>query len=450
MERFKSLDFVRFAERSGDDAGEPSVLVIGTLDTKRDEIVFLASAIVNAGAQPVLLDSSVAAGAATEVPFPVVARSDVALASGSTIEDVTRLPRGEAVAKMQVGVSQLTQALVGADRVQGAICIGGAGAYVAGPAFQSLDVGFPKMVVSPLASGMRQFEPYVGLRDVTVMHSVADIAGINAITERVYSTAAGYIAGAARAYARWQGEGGAVATVGPTVAISMNGNTTKAMDRGRARLEAAGYTAVIFHANGVGGRALEDFVGSGLADAVLDFTTTELGADLVGGLMVAGPDRMEGAGRQGIPQVLVPGCIDFITCGTWEASEVEFPGRTMFRHNPELTLVRLTADEMGRLGSIFARKANAAVGPTAVLVPTRGFSVPDAEGGPFWDPDADGAFLDALQAEIRPEIKVEVWDAHINDPDFADAAVDTLIALIGDGAVALGQAADTSAGGASE
>lgn len=447
MESLGNLDYVRSAERSTNDPQALSVLVIGTLDTKRDEIVFLSSAIVDAGAQPVLLDSSVAAGE-VEVPFPMIARAEVALASGSTIEAITRLPRGEAVGQMQVGVSELTQALVARDRVQGAICIGGAGAYLAGPAFQRLDVGFPKMVVSPLASGLRQFEPYVGLRDVAVMHSVADIAGINAITEPVYRSAAGYIAGAARTYARVKDQGELPAATGPTVAISMNGNTTKAMDRGRARLEEAGYTPVIFHANGVGGRALEDLVGSGHAEAVLDFTTTELAADLVGGLMVAGPERMEGAGRKGVPQVLVPGCVDFITCGTWEASETEFPGRTMFRHNPELTLVRLTAEEMAELGTIFARKANAASGPTAILVPMGGFSVPDVEGGPFWDPPADRAFLDALQAEIRPEVKVEVWDSHINDPDFADAAVDTLITLIGESALALGQGSEASAGGA--
>jgi len=350
---------------------------------------------------------------------------------------------------MQAGVRDLTKALVAGDRVQGAICIGGAGAYLAGPAFQALDVGFPKMVVSPLASGLRQFEPYVGLRDVAVMHSVADIAGINPITERVYRSAAGYIAGAARTFARVKDQAAVPAAAGPTVAISMNGNTTKAMDRGRARLEAAGYTAVIFHANGVGGRALEDLAGSDGVDAVLDFTTTELGANLVGGLMVTDPDRMESAGRQGIPQVLVPGCIDFITCTTWEATEAEFPGRTMFCHNPELTLVRLTAAEMAELGRIFARKANAAIGPTAILVPTRGFSVPDAEGGPFWDPAADGAFLEALQAELRPGLEAELWDSHINDPEFADAAVDTLIRLIGDSGAELGEATQASAGGPS-
>lgn len=426
--------------------------MIGTLDTKRDEIVFLARSIVDAGARPVLLDSSVTAGE-VDVPFPLVARADVALASGSTIEEITRLPRGEAVERMQAGVRDLTQELVAGGAVQGAICIGGAGAHLAGPAFQQLDVGFPKMVVSPLASGDRKFEPYVGLRDVAVMHSVADIAGVNDITERIYRTAAGYIAGAARSVFKLDDADAAGEDRPPTVAISMNGNTTKAMDRGRTRLEAADFATVSFHANGVGGRALEDFVASGRADAVLDFTTTELAASILGGLMNPGPERMETAGRKGVPQVLVPGCVDFITCGTLPATEAEFPGRTMFRHNPELTLVRLDAAEMAELGTMFAHKANLATGPTAILVPTGGFSVPDVEGGPFWDPAADRAFLDALQAEIRPEIEVDVWDAHINDPEFADAAVDTLLGLLsadgGGPAVALRPASETRTGEAS-
>ena len=401
--------------------------MIATLDTKREEAVFLADAIVEAGGSPILLDSS-ASGASSTVSYPLIEPAAVAAAAGSSIEEVAGLPRGDAVERMRAGLRELMKTLLAEDLIHGAICVGGAGAHVAGPAFQETPVGFPKLVVSPLASGQRQFEPYVGLRDVAVMHSVADIAGINDVTEKVFRTAAGYAVGAAQMAVR----GSAAATPAetrPTVAISMNGNTTKAMHRGRERLEGAGYAVVIFHANGVGGRALEDFVASGRADLVLDYTTTELGANLVGGLMDAGPERMETAGRRGLPQVLVPGCVDFITCGPWAEAEREFPGRVMFRHNPELTLVRLTKEEMAELGAIFARKANAATGPTAILIPKRGFSVPDAEGGVFWDPEADGAFVDAVLATAREGLSVAVVDAHINDEEFADAAVDELLAL---------------------
>ena len=415
------------------------MLVIGTLDTKSAEIEYLAAAIDRRGATPLLLDSSTGEREASS-RFEVIVRGEVAAAAGSSIAAIAELPRGEAVETMRNGVRELTVKLVASGRVDGAICIGGAGAHLAGPAFQELPLGFPKLVVSPLASGQRQFEAYVGLRDVAVMHSVADIAGINVITARVFRSAAGYIAGAAAAYRDdidEEPEDGV-----PTVAVSMNGNTTVAMDRGRARLEKAGYAVVTFHANGVGGRALEAFVESGRAAAVLDYTTTELGATVVGGLMNAGPTRMETAGRQGTPQVLVPGCVDFITCGPRAEAEQEFPGRVMFGHNPELTLVRLLGDEMAELGAIFAAKANLAVGPTTVLVPKEGFSVPDAEGGPFWDPAADEAFIGTLVAGLDSGIRIQVIDAHINDERFADAAVDELLALVGGAA---GRKAEVSA-----
>jgi uncharacterized protein (UPF0261 family) len=445
VEEYESSGFVRSAEHS--EGSRRGILVIGTLDTKGQEIGFLADAIVDAGGSPVLLDSSVS-GKPAGSNYPLITSAEVASASKSTLAEIARMPRGEAVDRMRDGVRETTEALVASGQVHGVICIGGAGAHVVGPAFQALPVGFPKLVVTPLASGRRQFEPYVGVRDVAVMHSVADIAGLNEITEKVCRSAAGYIVGAACASAA--GEANDQAASRPTIAVSMNGNTTKAMDRGRLRLEERGYAVVTFHANGVGGRALEDLVAAGRADAVLDFTTTELGAELVGGLMKTTPTRMEAAGRLGLPQVLVPGCVDFITAGNLEETEREFPGRKLFRHNPELTLVRLTAGEMAELGAIFARKANGARGPTSILIPSRGFSIPDSLGGPFWDPEADGAFISSLESETHPSVKVEVLDAHINDPLFADAAVDELLALISEvpsqAAPVLGSAAHPNVG----
>jgi uncharacterized protein (UPF0261 family) len=426
-----SSEFVRFFERL--QLAVPTILVIGTLDTKADDIAFLADAIVEFGGHPVLLDSSVAVGTSSS-EYPLIDRAQVAHAAGRTIEGIGSLPRGEAVEAMRTGVRECAEQFVAAGRAHGAICIGGAGAHLAGPAFQALPIGFPKLVVSPLASGRRQFEPFVGLRDVAVMHSVVDIAGVNEVTRRVYRSAAGYIVGAARAYGT-SDNGFEGSRRAPTVAISMNGNTTPAMTRARAILEEAGFGAVTFHANGVGGRALEDFVASGYPAGVLDYTTTELGAQTVGGLMDAGPERMETAGTRGIPQVLVPGCVDFITCGPWDETEREFPGRIMFRHNPELTLVRLSRQEMGDLGAVFAEKANVAVGPTSVLVPTKGFSVPDTDGGPFWDPDADAAFVRALESNLAAGVSLRVVDAHVNDPAFVDLVVAELLSLMGrDGA----------------
>lgn len=402
------------------------LLIIGTLDTKLEDLEHLAAIIRELGAEPVVMDASTRMGSTRlSGDVQLISRAEVARAAGSSIRAVDGLPRGEAVEVMQAGVLALTGQMAASGRIQGAVCVGGAGAHLAGPAFKALEIGFPKMIVSPLASGDRRFEPYVGLRDVAVLHSVADIAGVNAVTGPVYRATAGYIVGAARAYAS-----GADAPIAPTVAVSMNGNTTPGLSRAMAALRARGISCVSFHANGVGGRALEDFVASGKAVAVLDYTTTELGAHLVGGLMDPGPSRMEAAGRRGVPQVLVPGCVDFITCGRWDEARRDFPGRSMFRHNPELTLVRLTEEEMRRLGDAFAGKANLAAAATVICVPTRGFSISDVEGGAFWDPTADAAFIDALAAGLDDPARLVLIDAHVNSPDFVDRVVTELMALL--------------------
>jgi uncharacterized protein (UPF0261 family) len=163
---------------------------------------------------------------------------------------------------------------------------------------------------------------------------------------------------------------------------------------------------------------------------VLDFTTTELASTEVGGLMDAGPERMEVAGKVGVPQVLVPGCLDLITVGPFEEAAARFPGRKLYRHNPQFTLVRLVPEEMERLGRVFARKASAAVGPTAICIPLRGYSIPDVEGGAFWYPEADAAFVSALVADLTPRVHVELVDAHINDPAFVEKSVALLLDLL--------------------
>lgn len=416
---------------------EPNVLVIGTFDTKADELSALADGIEALGGTVILLDTS---ARSAERPADRVLRGrrfidqdSVARAAGSTCAAISNLPRGEAVSALRTGVSSLLIELLDAGQIDGAVCMGGAGTHIAGPGLQQLPLGFPKLIVSPLASGSRTFDAYVGLRDVTVMHSVADIVGVNTVTSPVYRSAAGYIYGAALSYADSVASArtsDAPSRRATSVAVSMNGNTTPALMRARTYLEGRGIQFVAFHANGTGGRALEDTVRSGRVSAVLDYTTTELGGHLVGGLMDPGPDRMESAGRAGIPQVLVPGCIDFITSGPLHEAKTAFPDRTYFGHNPELTLVRLTADEMARLGKVFAQKANLATGPTKVIVPAGGFSVPDAPGQPFWDPAADQAFVTALSDELADRVELTILDHHINDPAFIDYVLDALITLM--------------------
>jgi uncharacterized protein (UPF0261 family) len=412
----------------------PGVLLIGTLDTKGAEIAFVAAELESLGCRPVVVD----AGVLGEPTWNGAdhSRENVASEGGRTLEELRTLSRGEALAAMADGVKALALALARAGLIDGALCVGGAGVSLAVPAFQALGHGFPKLLVTPLASGSRTFGAFVGTADVAIMHSVADIMGINAVTEPVYVQAAGYISGAVHARRRAFGRNGSIGGTA-LVAASMNGNTTPALMYAKERLAAAGVELVAFHANGAGGRAMEELAEAGLFRGVLDYTITELGGHAVGGLMDAGATRLETAGRLGLPQLIVPGCLDLITTGGYDETVRDWPGRILYRHNPAFTLVRLTLDEMAELGRLLAAKANAAHGPVHICVPLRGFSVPDHPDGPFWDPDADAAFVTALQEAIAPSIEVECVDAHVNDPAFVDRVVDVFLSQLAKSGVPL-------------
>lgn len=409
---------IPFQESAPGD-GSPTVLVVGTFDTKEIELDALAGHIEELGLAVALMDTSARhwRGPRPEITEGrlFISQERLAQAAGMTSAEVDALQRGDAVSALRAASNEVITTLVRDRIIDGIVCMGGAGTHIVGPALQLLPIGFPKLLVSPLASGARTFEAYVGIKDVAVIHSVADIIGVNAITAEVYRSAAGYISGAAVMHHRTRG---AAERRRPTVAVCMNGNTTAALMIARDALEADGYDFVAFHANGVGGRALEDAVAGGRIDAVIDFTLTEISGGLVGGLMDPGPHRLEAAGSAGIPQIVVPGCVDFITTGPMAVAEREFPGRTYFAHNPELTLVRLTAEEMRQVARTIAVKLNAASGNVAVYIPTGGFSVPDRRGGVFWDPKADGAFVTTLKESLDPRIPVVELDQHINDPEF--------------------------------
>jgi uncharacterized protein (UPF0261 family) len=216
----------------------------------------------------------------------------------------------------------------------------------------------------------------------------------------------------------------------PRVAITMLGNTTKAVMTVRDALARHGLDSVIFHSNGVGGPAMEELASDGLFVGVIDFTTDELADELVGGFHVGGPDRLRRIGRLGLPQVVVPGCIDFTVHGRPEEVPVRLAGRPIYTHNPEFTLVRTLADEMRELGRIFAERLNEATGPTAVMVPTEGLSIPNVPGGVFWDPEADAGFLAELRGRLRPDIPITTHPQHINATEFALAVADRFIALL--------------------
>jgi uncharacterized protein (UPF0261 family) len=429
-----ALSIINREQSSDSDVAPPGVLVVGTLDTKANEVAYLAARLAAFGCRAVVVDSGVLGEPSSDgVAF---ARDVVAARSGTSLDELRRLERGEALARMAVGVKAIALELAADGAIEGAVCMGGAGVSLAVPAFEALGHGFPKLLVSPLASGSRTFRDFVGTGDVAVMHSVADIMGINAVTEPVYAQAAGYIAGAVQARRGLRFEPLSAANH-ILVAASMNGNTTRALMHAKERLAVAGVELVTFHANGVGGRAMEQLADQGLFRGIIDYTTTELGGHAVGGLMDAGAARMDVAGRLGLPQVLVPGCLDLITTGGYDETVLRWPGRRLYRHNSAFTLVRLSADEMAALGRTFAAKANAATGPTSICVPMRGYSIPNHPDGPFWDPEADAAFVTALREDLLPTIPLDCVDAHINDVGFVDHVVDVFLSHLGEHPLAL-------------
>lgn len=398
----------------------PTVVVAGTLDTKGREIAYLAARIAAGGLGVLVVDIGVLGG--SETIAPDVTREEVAHAAGRTLRAVQEIgTRGAAAAIMAAGLERVVDGLYRAGRCQGMAALGGAeGAFIAARGMQALPLGVPKLIVTPVAAGRRPFGPFVGLRDVTIMHSVVDIGGLNPLSLTVFDVAAGAIAGMVRARggapAQWAGA--------RQVGLTMLGNTTPAVMRLEAALSAKGYTPVVFHANGVGGQCLEQLAEEGAFVGVIDFTTDELTDEVVGGYHAAGPHRLEAAGRLGLPQVVVPGCVDFFVAGPHESLPEAWRGRPTYDHNPVLTLVRTSRDEMVAVARVMAGKLNAARGPVAVAVPRGGLSIPNRPGGEFWDPEADTAFVSALRAGLRRDILVTEVEAHINDPAFADTVLE--------------------------
>jgi uncharacterized protein (UPF0261 family) len=402
---------------------EPQIALIGTLDTKGDEIDYVRGRLAGLGARPVVIDSGILGEPGTSAD---VTREEVAREAGFELEQIQAAgSRGAAVELMQQGVRAVCLRLWLEGRLRGVLCLGGAeGALLGAAAMHALPVGVPKLIVTPSASGRRPFAPFVGESDVLVMHSVVDILGLNPIAQSVFDNAAAAIAGMARDAGRPLQDLG-----GRSVGITMLGHTTPAVMRIRAALERAGYEPVVFHANGVGGPAMEKLVAAGALTGVIDYTLSELANSLLDGLHATGPDRLRVAGAHGLPQVVVPGCVDFFNQGAPETVPDKYRGRKSYYHNPVATLVRLEPDEMAELGRVVAERLNEGRGPVHVLAPTVGFSLADIEGGDLWFPEADAAFLGALGTALRPDIQLELVDTHVNDPEFADLVAERYLVL---------------------
>ena len=403
-----------------------TVLLIGTLDTKGPETAYLRDRIRDLGGQTVVLDSGIL-GEAVGIEADI-SRQKVALAAGSTIETLRNVGiRGKAVEEMLKGVRKLTLELVTAGDVHGVVSLGGAeGSVIAASAMKSLPMGFPKLIVSPVASGHRRFGPLVGTGDTTIMHSIVDILGLNPISCMVYDNAAAAIFGMAKQYEKRL----PIARTRKAIAATMLGNTTRPLMRIRPRIEDDGYDLVIFHANGVGGPAMEALITQHYFDAVLDYTLSEVAGHIAGGYHDGGPTRLDAAVRTGIPQVIVVGCLDFVVFGQRHEIPDAYSGRPTYYHNPEFTLVRLTHDEQLAAARFLVEKLNAATGPVSVIYPLGGGSVMDKEGGAFWQPETNGKVRDILKNGLKSGIQYLEIEGHINDDSFADAVYDQLMKVI--------------------
>ncbi len=401
-----------------------ALLLLGTLDTKGTEYAYLRERVRGHGVEVVLADVGLGEPAGID---PDLSRLAVAAETGA--DPVTLLAagdRGAAVEAMAEAAAALAVRLYREGRIGGVLAAGGSGGTtIATRAMRALPVGVPKVMVSTMASG--DVAGYVGATDVTLMYAVTDVAGVNSISARILANAAAAAAGMLTAPAVKFEEGR------PLIGASMFGVTTACVTAARDWLEERGYEVLVFHATGAGGRALEALVADGFLAGVLDVTTTELADELVGGVLSAGPDRLEAAGRRGVPQVVSTGALDMVNFGAGETVPARFADRTLHVHNAEVTLMRTTAGECAELGRRIARKLSAATGPTALFIPLGGVSQIDADGQPFRDPDADAALFGALRAGLAPTVEFHELDQHINEPRFAVAMAECLDRFIREG-----------------
>jgi len=396
-----------------------TVVLLGTLDTKGLEYDYLRRRVEADGCEVIAVDAGIVGA---PLAPPDVTREEVARAVGADVATLAAAgDRGAAIATMANGATAVVSRLFAEGRLHGILGLGGSnGSALVTQAMRALPVGVPKLMVSTVASG--DTRPYVGAVDIAMMYSVVDIAGLNRVSERILTNAGAAIAGMARAYAGFA----PTAATKPLIAATMFGVTTPCVTRAREWLEERDYEVLVFHATGTGGQSMEALIAGGFIAGVLDITTTELADELVGGVLSAGPDRLEAAAARGLPQVVSLGALDMVNFGPIDTVPEQFRGRTLYKHNPAVTLMRTTSAECAELGRIVARKLNQATGPVTVFIPLRGVSMIAVEGGVFHDPAADRALIDILKADLNPRVEVVELDLDINDPRFAEAMAERL------------------------
>ena len=398
----------------------PTIAVLGTFDTKGAEHAFVADALRRQSFATLLIDVG---SLGTPAITPDISAATVAAEEPDHAAILARHDRGECVTLMGRAAAKLVARLAAENRIHGVISLGGGGGTaIATTAMRALPIGFPKLMVSTLASG--QTAPYVGTTDITMMPAIVDVAGINRVSRAIFENAAGAIGGMVTAA---EARRLSPAPDKPLIVASMFGNTTACVTEAKKILEAAGYEVLVFAATGNGGRAMESLIASGLVTGVLDITTTEWADELVGGVLTAGPERLDAAAKAGVPAIVAPGCLDMVNFGERATVPAKFAGRRFYQHNPQVTLMRTTPAENAELGRIIAEKLNRSTAPVTVLLPRQAISVISAPGQPFHDAAADAALFSALRTHLRKDIPVVEMDVAINDPTFARACADTLL-----------------------
>ena len=396
------------------------ILLIGTLDTKGREYAYIRDLIRDRGHTPFVLDAGVLGEPVFSPDSPAVKTAEAGGESLASLRE--KRDRGHALEIMGLGARKLALELLTDGGFDAVFAMGGSGGTSIGStAMKALPVGLPKLIVSTMASG--NVGPYVDVKDITMMYSVVDVAGLNRVSRRVFANAAGAISGMAE-------QAVPAAAEKPLVAATMFGVTTPCVDRLREQIESRGYEVLVFHAVGSGGRSMESLVADGFISAVADVTTTEWCDELVGGVLSAGPERLDAAAKAGVPQVVSLGALDMVNFGPRDSLPPQYESRNIYVHNPQVTLMRTTPEECAKLGEIIATKLNRTTGPTALFVPLKGVSAIDVEGMPFHDPVADAALFEAIRAHLdRSKVDLVELDLAINDPAFADAMADRLLGM---------------------
>ena len=400
-----------------------TVLLVGAMDTKGEDFAHVKHLIEQQELKTLVVDFGVL-GEPNGIK-PDIPNSEVAKAGGSDIKTMRAEQKKDFCMETQTkGLIKVVRKLYDDGKIHGIMGMAGSGGTsIATAAMRALPVGFPKLMVSTVAS--EDVSAYVGTKDIIMFPSITDVAGLNRISRLVYNNAAGAIAGAVKQKTP------KIDATRPLIVASMFGNTTKAVDRAKGELEKEGYEVLVFHSTGTGGKVLESLTEDGLVNASYDLTTTELADYVCGGVMSAGPDRLKAAARKGIPTIIVPGCVDMANFWGVETMPPKYQeGRKLYKWNPNVTLMRTNVEENKKMGELIANAANEHKGKVAILLPLKGVSMLDSPGGDFWDPEADNACYDTIKKLAKSNVPIIEIDANINDPVFVDKTVDVLLALI--------------------